>query len=253
MDTNKYRIGNVYISNTNISNAVEFITDSALSRRGGYICVTNMRMIRYAGKHPEYSQLMNHSLMNLPDGTPLVWCGKLYGCKEIGKTCGPELFDTMMKNGDKRIKHYLLGDTQDVLDAIVEKYTKGYGTNIVGVMSLPFTEVDNFNYEEISARIFKSNANIIWIAMTAPKQDEFSKRLYSFLPNAVSIGVGRAFRLSIGAVKKSPKWAVKMGIGGFFMRRRKWYQTGWWYFETSFFLLYYVLQILIRKLIKQKQ
>ena len=61
MDTEKYRIGKIHISATNPKDAKERITENALNGIGGYVCVSNLRMIRYAGKHNDYAQLMEGS------------------------------------------------------------------------------------------------------------------------------------------------------------------------------------------------
>ena len=241
----KYRIGEIHITATNPKDAEERITKAALKGQGGYICVSNMRMVMYAGKHPEYAKLMEESFMNLPDGMPLMWCGKLWGGKNIANTNGPNLFVTMLNNGDKRLKHYLLGDTQNVLDEIRKKYSD---VDIVGAEALPFAKVEEFDYDGIADRVRRSGANVVWTAMTAPKQDEFDAIIFKLLPNIIFVGVGRAFRISIGEVQEAPQWAKKIGIGGFFIRRRKWYQTGWWYVKTAFVLLFYMIQILIRRM-----
>jgi len=248
MNQERYKIGKVYISATNPKDAEAKVTQAAVTGEGGYICVSNMRMIRYAGKNPKYASLMNHSFMNFPDGKPLMWCAKLWGLKDVSTTNGPTFFKSLLSSGDKKLKHYLLGDTQDVIDAIVTKFKS---SEIVGAQALPFAKVEEFDYEEISNEIRKSGANIVWTAMTAPKQDEFNQRISELLPNIVFIGVGRAFRMSIGEVGKAPRWAEKVGIGGFFIRRRKWYQTGWWYIETSFYLLIYMMQIIYRRIFKK--
>lgn len=248
MNQERFRIGKTYISATNPKDAEERITHAALNGNGGYICVSNMRMVMYAGKDPEYAKLMDESFMNLPDGMPLTWCGKLWGLKEIANTNGPALFKKMLSEGNPGLKHYLLGDTQDVLNSIKDKYKS---VDIVGAEALPFAKVEEFDYQEISENIKKSGANIVWTAMTAPKQDEFDRIISRMLPNVVFIGVGRAFRMSIGDVKKAPRWAEKMGIGGFFIRRRKWYQTGWWYIKTSFSLAYYMIQIICKRVLKK--
>ncbi len=250
MSKDKYRIGKVHISATNPKDAEDRITKAALKGEGGYICVSNMRMVMYAEKHLDYVQLMEESFMNLPDGMPLTWCGKLWGFKNIANTSGPNLFVSMITGGNRQLKHYLLGDTQDVLDEIRKKYTN---VDIVGAESLPFAKVEEFDYNGISERIKNSGANIVWTAMTAPKQDEFDAIIFKLLPSVVFIGVGRAFRLSIGEVNEAPKWAKKVGVGGFFMRRRKWYQTGWWYIVTSFKLLFYMMDIIISKIFGKKK
>ena len=110
MSKEKFRIGKVFISNTTPKDTINKLIGFALTGEGGYICVSNVRMVRYAGKHPEYAKLMREALMCLPDGTPLTWCGKLWGLK-VACTNGPATFKSMLSKGDCGLKHYLLGDT----------------------------------------------------------------------------------------------------------------------------------------------
>lgn len=243
MNTRKYRIGSIHISVTNPEDAKNRITEFALSGNGGYVCVSNLRMIRYAGEHEDYARLMSESLMNFPDGKPLKWCARLWGLKTVETTNGPAFFKTILSGGDHKLKHYLLGDTQDIINRILEKNEKEYSADIVGSEALPFAAVDEFDYEHIAERIKQSGANIVWTAMRAPKQDEFNQRLSRILPEVVSLGVGRAFRLLVGEVKDAPGWAHKAGVAGIFTRKVSLWQAISWYFESFFYLLGYFAQI----------
>lgn len=247
-----FRIGSTKISETNPKDTIKKITDAALAGKGGYICVSNMRMIRFAGKNKAYMELMDGSFMNLPDGTPLTWLGKLWGLKGIACINGPTLFKRMLSDADTRCKHYLLGDTEDIIADILKLNEKQYHANIVGAEALPFCSVDEFNYEGISKRLKETGANIVWTAMRAPKQDQFNKILCSHTDSIVAIGVGRAFRLLTGSVKEAPKWAQKMGIAGLFTRKVSLPRAIYWYIETFFFLIGYTLQIVILKMSGKK-
>ena len=209
MSKARYRISKVKISATNPKDAKERITKAALEGNGGYVCVSNLRMIRYAGGHPDYANLMDASLMNFPDGKPLMWCARLWGLNNVETTNGPAFFKEMLSNGSKSLKHYLLGDTQDVLDMILKKNNKEYHASIVGAEALPFAAVDEF---------------------------------------VVSLGVGRAFRLLIGEVKDAPDWAHKAGVAGIFTRKVSLWAAIRWYIESFFYLAGYCTQILLRKM-----
>lgn len=248
MEKERFRVGKVYISATNPERAKNIISDAARSGEGGYVCVTNVRMVKYAGKHPDYVDLMNHSLMNLPDGTPLTWCGKLWGLKNIAVTNGPSFFQTMLKSSDSTLKHYLLGDTETVVNEIINKYINEYNSNIVGGSSLPFADIDDFDYEGIANAIKESGANIVWTAMRAPKQDVFNARISKYCPNIVFLGVGRAFRISIGDVKEASGWVKKLGIGGIVSRKKSLISTLFWYFKSCFSLAGYMSSIMYNKL-----
>ena len=252
MNQERYKIGRVHISITNPKDSKEKIINCVLKGEGGYICVSNLRMIRYAGENTDYAKLMEDSLMNFPDGKPLKWCARLWGLNNVETTNGPAFFKMLLSEGNKQLKHFLLGDTQDILDRIMEKNNNELHANIVGAEALPFADIDEFDYEGIAKRVKESGANIVWTAMRAPKQDEFNKRLYALLPNVVSLGVGRAFRLLVGEVKDAPGWAHKAGIAGIFTRKTSLWKALKWYFESSFYLIGYFANICWLRLIGKK-
>lgn len=248
MDQGVFRVGKVFISITNPQDAEKRITEAAYQGKGGFVCVSNMRMVMFADKHPDYAKLMSRSFMNLPDGMPLTWCGRLWGIGTVNRICGPDLFESVLSRDDLELKHYLLGDTQEVLDRIVAKFNCGDKKKIVGAYSLPFAKVEEFDYEGISKMVNESGANIVWTAMTAPKQDEFDERLLKLTPKVVAIGVGRAFRASIGEYKEVPNYARKLGISGFWLLKGTLWQEFRFYFSAFFFLIKVFLQILLRKI-----
>ena len=249
---NSFRIGKTHITATNPHSAISKIKEATLKGNGGYICVSNMRMIHYAGLHDDYRLLMDESLMNLPDGKPLTWLGKLWGQKNISCTNGPALFRIMLSEGPNECKHYLLGDTQDVLDDILRLNKEIYHSNIVGAEALPFCNVADFDYNGISKRLKKTGANVVWTAMRAPKQDQFNQILCKHNKKVVALGVGRAFRLLTGSVVNAPEWAHKMGIAGIFTRKVALSEALMWYFKTFFFLIGYAVNIVLAKISGRK-
>lgn len=252
MSKTKFRVNKTFISRTNPEDTVALITEMALGGSGGYICVSNMRTVRYAGKDDKYRQLMSESIMNWPDGTPLSWCGRLWGLKDVAFTNGPAIFRKMLLNGDTRIKHFLLGDTQEVLDGIVRRYKTDGCANIVGTYSPPFAPLEEYDMNAIEEKIRQSGANIVWSAMTAPKQDFFDQIMSKRIPNVLFIGVGRAFRISIDIVKEAPEWAQTSGLGGLFISKKRPIQRVWSAFRRSFILLGYFIQILFRRITGKK-
>lgn len=251
MNNSSFKIGKAYISNTNPKDAIAKIEGAVKKGLNTYVCVSNMRMVRYANKkaNKSYLKIMNNSFMNLPDGTPLVWCGRLWGLKKIRGVSGPKLFQKMLKNNDNGIKHFLLGDTNKTLEKIVKKYSEQYKSNIIGVFSPPFINVDDFNYKNIAQMINKSDADIVWISMRAPKQDIFSHTISPLLEKKVCISVGRGFRIATGDVKDAPVKLQKLGISGIFTRRVSLYKTLRFYFFTFFYLAFYMIQIVLRRFV----
>ena len=215
---NVFRIGKVYISITNPKDAEEQITQAALSGINNYICVSNMRTVVLAQKDQAYLKVMNEAWMCAPDGMPLTWMAHLWGHKNVERTAGPDLLMSMLSKTTSGVKHFLLGDTEDTLRLIEEKYNSG---NIVGSYSPPFCDLGEYDYKHIASLINASGANVVWVSLRAPKQDYFSTMLLPYLDRKVCIGVGAAFRFAIGQYRHPNKIVQRLGLTGFFLRKNK--------------------------------
>ena len=244
----KYRIGKVYISRTTPEKTIANIKQAIKEERNEYICVSNVRTVAYANKkkNKDYRDLMNNAFMCTPDGMPLVWMARLWGLKDVQRTVGPDLFIAMLNDRESGIRHFLLGDTEETLAQMKEKYAND-GANIAGTYSPPFCELDDFDYEGIAKQINDSGADIVWLSLRAPKQDFFAVRLLPYLDRKICIGVGAAFRFSLGQIKHPPKIVKKLGLTGFFWRKVS-FKMIRWMIVNSFMLCYWGTDILLSRL-----
>jgi len=247
----RYKIGKTHISITSPKEAIKRIEKATEQGLSTHICVSDFRSICFASTHPDYNEIMRTSCLNLPDGMPLIWMARLWGVKDVHHTKGPELFVNMLKKPENRIKHFLLGDTDEVLDKIETEYIQKYHSLIVGSYSPPFIDVNDYDYQAIAKMINASGANLVWISMTAPKQEYFAVNIQPFLNHKVLIGIGAAFRYSIGMYQIPNRFLQKIGLTGILMRKHSWWKFRW-YVKHSFLLIGYSLQIIGRRMAGKK-
>lgn len=70
--------------------------------------------------------------------------------------------------------------------------------------------MDDFDYRDIAKRVNKDGADIVWVALGAPKQEIFMSKLKPYLQKGVMIAVGAAFKFYSGLEeKRAPEWVVK--------------------------------------------
>lgn len=219
INKNRFRIGKIFISITNPLDVQERIKASVESGGGTYVCVSDPRTVDLASKDPGYREVMAHSLMNTPDAQPILWAARLWGLKDVQRTMGPIMFSDMIENPGNGMKHFLLGDTEETLEKIIQKANEKKA-KIVGHYSPPFCRLDEYDYKDIARMINESGADLVWIAMRAPKQDYFSVNILPYLDKKVCIGVGAAFRFYIGEYKMAPPIIKKLGLMGLYWGRK---------------------------------
>lgn len=250
-----FRIGRVRISVTTEDHAISSIKEAIQNRQKGYVCISTLRTVPIANRDDKYWNVMENSLMNTPDGTPLVWCAHWWGLKQVERACGPHIFPRMLKMKDAGLKHFFLGDTEETLAALTKKATQEFGADVVGSYSPPFAPLENYDFKAIAKMIHDSGANIVWTALRAPKQDFLNAMLVPYLNyGIVCLGVGAAFRSVVGGIKAPEGFWQKIGLAGFVFKREN--ETVWsnivWYTKHSRFLLWYYIQIHWKRLCGKK-
>lgn len=247
-----YRIGRVRISITDEDDAINRIKKFIRGGVTGYICVSNLRTVVIANKDDAYQEVMEHSLMNLPDGTPLVWCGHWWGLKEVERACGPHIFPQMLKDKDADLRHFFLGDTDETLDRVAQKAEIEFGATVVGSYSPPFKPLEEYDIKAMAKMINESGANVVWTALTAPKQDILNSMITPHLNNGiVMIGVGAAFRSVLGMLKQPDGIMQKIGLAGLVFKRPEitWKEKIRWYCKHFVYLLKYYMIIHWRRIV----
>lgn len=249
-----YRVGRAPILVTNQEDAASRVKDLIRKGKKGYICISTMRTVVVANNEPKYLEVMENSLFNTPDGTPLVWCGHAWGIKQAQRACGPHLFDDLLEDKDPMLKHFFLGDTEETEMKLKEKCEKEYGTQIVGMYSPPFAPLEEYDIPGIAKMINESGANIVWTSLRAPKQDYLNAMLAPYVnKGVVLIGVGAAFRYKIGELKSPDGFLQKIGLAGLLFKRKgsKCINEIKWYIKHAWYLLKYLVSITFKRMISK--
>lgn len=250
-----FRVGRVRISVTDEEKAIQTIKEAVHRKQKGYVCVSTLRTVVIANKDDKYQEVMENSLMNTPDGTPLVWCGHWWGLKNVQRACGPHIFPRMLKDKDPELKHFFLGDTDETLTALTKKATEEFGANVVGSYSPPFKPLEEYDIEGLATMINDSGATIVWTALRAPKQDILNSMVTPYLNEGiVLVGVGAAFRSVLGLLKQPDGVLQKIGLAGLKFKRPEssWRKEVIWYLKHAFFLMRYFITINWRRLTGKK-
>lgn len=204
----------VHVSVTDLDDAVRHIERWIAARDREYICVADVNSLLHAGKDPNLRAFYNRSGLTLPDGMPLVWAGRSAGFRQISRVCGPDLLPRVMQASlEPGWKHYLLGGAEGVAQRLADlMLAKFPDLQIVGVECPPFHELSESEKREQVERLNASGADIVWIGLGAPKQERWMAEFRPSLDAAVLIGVGAAFNIHSGDVKRAPLVLQRAGF-----------------------------------------
>lgn len=111
-------------------------------------------------------------------------------------------------------KVMFMGSSQKVLDIIVQKATVLYPNLYVVTFSPPYkTEFSQEDNVAIINAINSADPDLLWIGMTAPKQEKWTYAHWAELDIHCHVGtIGAVFDFFAGTYKRAPLWWQKHGL-----------------------------------------
>lgn len=177
-----------------------------------YICVADGVVVDHVQRNPAYRKTVDDGMFAICDsGWVPLYLRWIYGIRR-NQYCGPMIFRDLIEQGKHRM--IFLGTDQKTLDSLRQELVKlNPDVEQMTFYELPFKPVADFDYPAIARLIEADGADVIWIALGAPKQDFFMTLLKPYLKRGVMIGVGAAFNFYSGlGERRAPDWVVRMHL-----------------------------------------
>lgn len=171
----------------------------------------NAHSYNTALKDSLFAEALTKGDILIPDGASIVMACKWLKAKSQPREriAGWDLFVfEMEKLNARRGKCFFMGSSEKVLSLIKAKAAEVYPNITVETYSPPykqeFTEEDN---KAIIDAINKAKPDLLWIGMTAPKQEKWAYKHWNELDINCHCGtIGAVFDFFAGTVERAPKW-----------------------------------------------
>lgn len=194
----------------------------ALDRITGFIEADDGRLYQGVGvnlehlqkivEEPYFGEIVRPVDIILPDGWPPVALSRVFGEQPLPeRVATPDLATNLLAlSAQKGWGVYMLGAKEESLVGAVAAVRAAHpGVRVVGSRNGYFGEDDE---AEIVADINASGAEILLIAITSPKKEEFVERHRAELKLRFVLGVGGYFDVLSGVASRAPLWLQKIGL-----------------------------------------
>lgn len=203
----------VPISAVTMETALHFISEHFEEIHGEYICASNVHTTVMAHEDPMYLKAQSESILSLPDGKPLSVVGRKKAPCPMEKVTGTHFMQsTFTDSRFSGCRHYFYGIHEKDLEDMIVQVRKDYPQlNICGYEPSIFRELSEKEVDELAERINESQADFVWVAIGAPRQELLMHRLKNKV-NGIMTGVGGAFNILAGKVDDAPMWMQNAGL-----------------------------------------
>lgn len=180
-----------------------------------------------------FAEALTHGDALIPDGVSVVKACRWLKAKSqpTERIAGWDLFCLEMEQlkakseakSAKRPTVMFMGSSEKVLAMIRKKAAVDYPNFDIATYSPPykpeFTDEDN---DAIIAAINAANPDLLWIGMTAPKQEKWVYQHWNELQIHCHCGaIGAVFDFYAGTVKRAPLWWQRHGLEWFYRLMRE--------------------------------
>jgi len=161
-----------------------------------------------------FRKALHDSDILIPDGSGIVLAAKQINNQSIEKIAGADLHQFLLsKMNEKSGKVFYMGASQNTLNKIEERVHKEYPNIIVESYSPPFKEKflqeDN---EIIINKINNFNPEVLFIGMTAPKQEKWLYEHKDKLNFKIASSIGAVFDFYAGTVERPSEFWINLHL-----------------------------------------
>jgi exopolysaccharide biosynthesis WecB/TagA/CpsF family protein len=191
--------------------AVSWIVERATRNERTSMAFVNPDCLNAAVEQREYKSVLQRADRVLPDGIGVNLACRMRNIALVANLNGTDLFPELCQRAvEADLSLYLLGAAPGVAeDAAANVKERFPGLRIAGIRDGYFEEIDA---AQVVQQINDSNADILLVAMGAPRQDLWIDQHRDKLEVPVCMGVGGLFDFYSGRIPRAPLWLRELGL-----------------------------------------
>ncbi|MFZ3217916.1 MAG: WecB/TagA/CpsF family glycosyltransferase [Candidatus Acidiferrales bacterium] len=244
------------IHNLTIAETLLAIGEIVEGRHFAYAVTPNVDHTVKFRKSPQFRAVYGKADMVVADGVPLLWAARMLGTPLKGRVNGTDLFERTCEFAAERgYSVFLLGGSPGAADSACEKLQQRHpDLKIAGCECPPFGfyKSDEQN-KAIQARIRESGADILFVGLGAPQQEQWMCDYGEGSGVSFAIGVGVSFSFVGGLIPRAPLWMQRNGLEWLWRIKTEPRRLGKRYLFEDLPFFGMVLQAMIKRTMAQRQ
>lgn len=161
-----------------------------------------------AARDERLRQIYSQASAVFPDGISWLLLARLQGRRLPERIPGPAFLVAACQYGlCLGWKHFFYGGAPGIGERLTQTLTQRFPTlRVAGTFSPPFRSLTDGEEAEVKSLIEASGAQLLWVALGAPKQEYWMAQHLGAINVPVMLGVGAAFDFHSGNRPWAPRW-----------------------------------------------
>lgn len=180
-----------------------------------HVAVNAAKVVLMQKDRDLFNKVVSCDIINA-DGQSIVWASRFLGKKIPERVAGADLMQELVKLAYKnKYKCFFFGAREEVVNKLVDYYTKEYGPEIIaGYRNGYYSEDEALS---IAETIAVRGTQILFVAISSPKKENFLYEHREILNKVnFTMGVGGTFDVITGFTKRAPEWVQNLGMEWFY-------------------------------------
>ena len=180
----------------------------------GWLCTVNVSILMMMLSDRRLQSFVDRAALVVADGQPIVWCAPWLGQSLPERVTGVDLVDAICERAARLGKRvFLQGATKDIVAKLAQRLRERH-PNLNVDFADGYFAMDEA--EERAERIRAVRADILFVGMGVPRQENFIEEQWDRLGVGMAIGVGGSFDVLAGLRARAPAWVQKLGMEWFY-------------------------------------
>ena len=217
-DMEKIDVRGVEFLNADLGEVLSFIWERFDRGEVTAVFTPNPEIVQRAIDDPEYMKVLNSAEAVIPDGIGVVQAAKILKTPLKARVPGIEVGERVIsESAGHGGKIFLLGSKPGIAEKAAEKMKDKYPDAVfVGTNDGYFAKEDEEN-DAVIARIIESGANILFVCLGFPTQENWIAKNRDKLPSVrVFLALGGSLDAFSGEVSRAPEFFIKHNLEWFY-------------------------------------
>jgi N-acetylglucosaminyldiphosphoundecaprenol N-acetyl-beta-D-mannosaminyltransferase len=173
----------------------------------------NPHSLVVAQRDADFCSALNRASAVVADGVGCVLAAKFAHIPVGPRVTGFDYFAAVMSSLNHRGgRVFFFGSRDGVLAKLVERLKRDYPRVVAATRSPPFRQWSDEENLAMVDEIRRFDPDVLWVGMTAPKQEKWVSANAARLKVPVIASIGAVFDYYAGVTIRAPEWICKLGL-----------------------------------------